>query len=86
MLRGVGIVVGCKKQGGFTLLEVLVAMIVMAIGLLGLASLQAVSLTRGNDSLYGSRRPCSLTISPTECGLTSGGCGIQTIATQVAIT
>ena len=26
-------------------------MIVMAIGLLGLASLQAVSLTRGNDSL-----------------------------------
>lgn len=39
------------KQPGFTLLEVLVAMIVLAVGLLGLASLQATSL-RVNNSAY----------------------------------
>lgn len=41
-----------KRQVGFSLLEILVAMIVLAIGLLGLAGLQAVSLTRNNDSYY----------------------------------
>ena len=38
-------------QGGFTLTEVLVAIVVLAIGLLGLAGLQAVGL-RGNHSAY----------------------------------
>lgn len=38
-------------QSGFTLLEILVAIVVLSIGLLGLASLQAVGL-RTNQSAY----------------------------------
>ena len=40
-----------KKNIGFTLIEVLVAMLVLAVGLLGLAGLQATSL-RNNQSAY----------------------------------
>lgn len=40
-----------KKYIGFTLIEVLVAILVLAIGLLGLAGLQATSL-RNNQSAY----------------------------------
>ncbi|MBW8328802.1 MAG: type IV pilus modification protein PilV [Thiobacillus sp.] len=39
------------KQSGFTLLEVLVAMMVLSIGLLGLAGLMAASM-RNNESAY----------------------------------
>ncbi|MBK8535773.1 MAG: type IV pilus modification protein PilV [Candidatus Competibacteraceae bacterium] len=39
------------KQKGFTLIEIMVAVVVLAIGLLGLAGLQATSL-RFNDSAY----------------------------------
>lgn len=40
-----------QKQKGFTLLEVLVAMVVLSIGLLGLAGLMATSM-RNNHSAY----------------------------------
>lgn len=40
-----------KKHSGFTLIEILIAMLVLAIGLLGLAGLQATSL-RNNQSAY----------------------------------
>jgi type IV pilus assembly protein PilV len=40
-----------RLQGGFTLLEILVAIVVLSLGLLGLAGLQAVSL-RNNQAAY----------------------------------
>ena len=40
-----------NKNTGFTLIEVLIAMIILAVGLLGLAGLQATSL-RNNQSAY----------------------------------
>lgn len=40
-----------SKQNGFTMIEVLITMVIMAVGLLGLAGLQATSL-RNNESAY----------------------------------
>ncbi len=40
-----------KQQQGFTLIEVLVAVVVLSIGLLGLAGLQTTGL-RNNQSAY----------------------------------
>jgi type IV pilus assembly protein PilV len=40
-----------KKQSGFTLIEVLIALVILSFGLLGLAGLQATSL-RNNLSAY----------------------------------
>ena len=41
-----------SQQTGFTLLEILVAMVVLSIGLLGLAGLQAVSLNNNQIAYY----------------------------------
>ena len=39
-----------RRQGGTTLIEVLVAVLVLSVGLLGVAALQAVSLTNNNNA------------------------------------
>lgn len=41
-----------KAQSGFTLVEIMVAMLVLAIGLLGLAGLQANGLRQNTNALY----------------------------------
>ena len=37
---------------GFTLIEVLVSMVILAVGLLGLAAMQAISLRDNQDVYY----------------------------------
>jgi type IV pilus assembly protein PilV len=41
----------CRSQGGFTLIEVLISVIVLSVGLLGLAALQASALRNNQSSL-----------------------------------
>ena len=36
---------GCLRDAGFSLVEVMVALIVMSVGLLGIAKMQALALT-----------------------------------------
>jgi len=43
-------VVGCRKQSGASLLEVLIALLILSIGLLGLAGLQAASLRHTHEA------------------------------------
>ncbi|WP_144947855.1 type IV pilus modification protein PilV [Pseudomonas oryzihabitans] len=46
---------GCERQKGATLIEVLVAMLILAIGLLGLAGLQTVSVQSNQGAYYRSQ-------------------------------
>ncbi len=43
-----------QKNRGFTLLEALIGFLILSIGMLGIASLQAVSLKAGKSAVYGS--------------------------------
>lgn len=43
-----------RNNRGFTLLEALIGFLVLSIGMLGIASLQALSLQAGKTSVYGS--------------------------------
>lgn len=43
-----------RNELGFTLLEALISFLILSIGMLGIASLQAISLKAGKTSVYGS--------------------------------
>ena len=43
-----------RSNRGFTLLEALIGFLILSIGMLGIASLQAVSLKAGKSAVYGS--------------------------------
>ncbi len=43
-----------RRQAGFTLMEALIGFLILSIGMLGIASLQAISLKAGKTSVYGS--------------------------------
>lgn len=69
-----------RKARGFTLLEALIGFMILSIGMLGIASLQAISLKAGKTSVYGSVAIMkieelleSMRANPTALSVYSGG-------------
>jgi len=52
MLKPAGRLISAKRMSGLSLIEVLVALLVLSIGLLGLAALQTFSLQGSQNSYY----------------------------------
>lgn len=68
------------QNRGFTLLEALIGFMILSIGMLGIASLQAISLKAGKTSVYGSVAAMkveelfeSMRANPTALSTYSGG-------------
>lgn len=73
-----------KKSRGFTLVEALLGFLILSVGMLGIASLQAVSLKAGKSSVYGSVAMMkveelfeSMRANPTSLVTYVGGVGID---------
>ncbi len=71
-----------NKNTGFTLIEVLIAMLVLAVGLLGLAGLQATSL-KNNQSAYSRSQATQLAYDIID-RMRANVAGISTYSTNVA--
>ena len=60
-----------QPLAGFTLLEVLIAMLILSVGLLGLAGLQATGIKTNHSAYMRSQAVClRLRYSPTACAPT----------------
>ncbi|WP_245832137.1 type IV pilus modification protein PilV [Solemya velesiana gill symbiont] len=82
--RGVELRSGRSAMGGFTLIEVLVTVVVLSIGLLGLAGLQAVGIKVNHDSLI--RSTASLAASDLTDRIRSNRSNIAQYAVTMADT
>lgn len=51
-MKNSGVVVTTKRSAGFTLIEILIALLVLSVGLVGLAALQLASLQRAHSSFH----------------------------------
>lgn len=79
-----------RKNRGFTLLEALIGFLVLSIGMLGIASLQAISLQAGKTSVYNSVAMLkveelfeSMRANPSALGAYAGGGANSACATNV---
>ena len=76
-----------NKNAGFTLIEILIAMLVLAVGLLGLAGLQAIGL-KNNQSAYNRSQAIQLAYDLADrirANSSSDTTGLTNIASYTAI-